>query len=633
MNTEIVQVGRIDESGYLNGFGRRGFTFPKCILELIANILDAMENVEYSTENPPTILFEESHTHTRLIDNASGMGVDAATNMFAMHRENHAGTPRRGVSGIGAKPSLSILSNKTDVQIYTHTHNGPYLKIIVPWAQIHREGKYTGMVSIQQMSDIEITEFNNERACNKMLNASGYAIGTTIVFKNNDKLHNVIEDNFTIKSDLQNPLDRISVVFGRENVNILYRRAGDTDARLLQLYNYFDGLQSNYYKGINEEVIEQWNSRTTDDVRFIWSRSDGEDYEIEKKGRGYATTISEVNNNLSGFKRVGKYTITTSMRYDPAIFNSEAPAEITAEDKMNTYDAKYLDSENKINKNYLTHYKLVRNNQVIGLIAPPDISTNNARANGQARFYIQYLQTYILFNPVSTQNNPQDEVMGIQENKNQFNGDSIPKNFTRLVRAIRESHGDCIWNYFTTLIDSAKKKPANESAKEDVTDDTEEDAKDDAEEDAKAVETTEEATEAAETTEEATGVTEAVEATEEATGATETTEEATGATEVEEATEEATRATEAAETTEEATDATEKATEEATEDATDATEETNESAKKPVNVTSYRKHAVTGKELIEQLNTLLATVSSDTVYTDSSVIELYNKLSSFKVPL
>jgi hypothetical protein len=45
-----------------------------------------------------------------------------------------------------------------------------------------------------------------------------------------------------------------------------------------------------------------------------------------------------------------------------------------------------------------------------------------------------------------------DRVMNIQENKNQHNGESIPVNFTRLVKAIKKKKANEIWTYFQTIL-------------------------------------------------------------------------------------------------------------------------------------------------------------------------------------
>jgi hypothetical protein len=102
----------------------------------------------------------------------------------------------------------------------------------------------------------------------------------------------------------------------------------------------------------------------------------------------------------------------------------------------------------------MTHAKLVRNNQEIGLI-PPEVSTGSARADGNAYLKIKLVQCEVLFNPVSAHNNLQDRVMNVQENKNQLDGDSLPKNFTRLVAAIKEDKAGSIWAQLTTAAQAA----------------------------------------------------------------------------------------------------------------------------------------------------------------------------------
>jgi hypothetical protein len=92
----------------------------------------------------------------------------------------------------------------------------------------------------------------------------------------------------------------------------------------------------------------------------------------------------------------------------------------------------------------MTHAKLVRNNQEIGLI-PPEVNIGSARGDGGQYLKIKLVQCEVSFNPVSTHNNLQDSVMNVQENKNQLDGDSLPKNFTRLVAAIKEEKANRIW--------------------------------------------------------------------------------------------------------------------------------------------------------------------------------------------
>jgi hypothetical protein len=81
---------------------------------------------------------------------------------------------------------------------------------------------------------------------------------------------------------------------------------------------------------------------------------------------------------------------------------------------------------------------------VLGLVNP-EITASNARANAEVNFEFHLIQCEIYFNPISSQDNLQDKAMGTQENKNQFNPNGPPKNFTRLVKAIRHEKFEQIW--------------------------------------------------------------------------------------------------------------------------------------------------------------------------------------------
>jgi hypothetical protein len=63
----------------------------------------------------------------------------------------------------------------------------------------------------------------------------------------------------------------------------------------------------------------------------------------------------------------------------------------------------------------------------------------------------------VRFSPYSSQeDNHQDRAMNIQENKNQFDGKSLPKNFTRLVRALKKKKVQVIQEYFSAVLKSAE---------------------------------------------------------------------------------------------------------------------------------------------------------------------------------
>ena len=454
---ETSVIGCINERGYLNGFTKRGYTFPKCILELVANVIDAFDKLSRQPEDFQKVLLFDIHPgYIKFTDNAFGMTREGAGNMFSMHNENHASDSSRGVSGIGAKPSLSILSKRTLVTLFTRVLNGEYLCISVPWDKIHSSGKYTGMITVTDMTAEQKEAFCKERADINMLYDS-QAQGTTIQFEYSDELHNVIWDNFDniSASSLTNPLDRIGCVFGRDTVQILYRNHEKKDnLRQIQLYDYFAEQMPMYYKGYSQYTIEHWHSFKNDSDRFILHVGE-KAYEINKHGKGYKSEAAEPSENLKGYSNIGSFTVKVGLRVDKAIFDIENPSRVT-EDKLLVggkkrcaYDKEHLGEPNE-NSEFLSRNKLIRNGQLIGTICPEQ-SLGSARADGIAILKIELIQVYVYFNPTSSHDNLQDKVMGIQENKNQFDGDSLPKNFTRLIKHIKAEKANEIIQYFESL--------------------------------------------------------------------------------------------------------------------------------------------------------------------------------------
>jgi hypothetical protein len=462
---ESSSIGCINERGYLNGFTKRGYTFPKCILELVANVIDAFDKLPRQPEEFQKVLLFDIHPgHIKFMDNAFGMTREGAANMFSMHNENHASDSSRGVSGIGAKPSLSILSKRTLVTLFTRVLNGEYLCISVPWDKIHSSGKYTGMITVTDMTAEQKEAFCKERADINMLYDT-QAQGTTIQFEYSDELHNVIWDNFDniSASSLTNPLDRIGCVFGRDAVKILYRNHEKRDnVRQIQLYDYFGEQMPMYYKGYSQYTIEHWHSFKNDSDRFILHVGDKQ-YEINKYGKGYKNDAAEPSENLKGYSNIGSFTVKVGLRVDKAIFDIENPSRVTQEKlliggkKRCAYDKDHL-GEPEENSEFLFRNKLIRNGQLIGTICPEQ-SLGSARADGVSRLKIELIQAYVYFNPTSSHNNLQDKVMGIQENKNQFDGDSLPKNFTRLIKHIKAEKANEIIQHFESLTAPAPPSP------------------------------------------------------------------------------------------------------------------------------------------------------------------------------
>jgi hypothetical protein len=141
---------------------------------------------------------------------------------------------------------------------------------------------------------------------------------------------------------------------------------------------------------------------------------------------------------------VGQITVATGLRRDPAIFDVDHPVMPGASEKRDAYSAGILGSSDA-HREFMADNKVVRNFQIIGSFPTPDVNSSSARAGGDQFIYHRLLQTYVMFNPVSSHNNRLDMVFNIQENKNQFNGEAIPKTLSRLVRAIRNKKAKAIY--------------------------------------------------------------------------------------------------------------------------------------------------------------------------------------------
>ena len=457
-----MNVGDINEEGTIASFTRKGFTLAKCFLELLANCLDSLEKVQPPANFTKKIVCNVKRDYITLMDNGAGMLLNAVNYMFSLQRSNHAGDASRGVSGIGGKAALSILSEKTEVHIYTHAIGGPFLHICAPWDQIHAQRVYTGMIKVTEMTSTEKDVFIKERQDNGMMNM-GEVHGTSIRFNNNDRLARVIEANFApISADhaYKNPLDRAGIIFARDAVEFIYtnENAQSEPVRLKQ-YDYFGAADSEFYTGKSEHTIIHWYSSRDDSDRFVLEKG-GIQMEIAQIGRGFSKEPDVSTRNMTGYHRVGEYTVLCGMRIDTSVFDPSSPVEITGGVNAGTMNTEHLGEDAADCIKFLWSMKVVRNNQLIGLIDNPSIALGSMRGGGETQIGAVLVQVEIRFNPLSTHDNRQDRVMGIQENKNQFDGSSVPIQLRRLADYLRKEKAREVRQYFEHRLASHAPAPA-----------------------------------------------------------------------------------------------------------------------------------------------------------------------------
>ena len=99
-------VGSIADDGVLRNLNRKGFTLDQCLSELVANSIGI-----------------------NMIDDGVGLTTDGGDNMFKIYNDNQKGLKKIGVSGVGAKAALMLLSEQKEVKIYTKSVTGRYYSI------------------------------------------------------------------------------------------------------------------------------------------------------------------------------------------------------------------------------------------------------------------------------------------------------------------------------------------------------------------------------------------------------------------------------------------------------------------------------------------------------------------------
>ena len=459
-NAEIHKCGSLNEAGIINSLKRQGFNLDKCIMELVANSIDAGAN---------SILFTVERDFICIIDNGRGMTKKVLDNMFDLFRENHLGDKSMGISGLGGKAATCILSKQNDVTIYTfnaENTEGDYLKAFCPWGEIFASGKYIGNIIVNTMDNKEIAAFNN---C-----IDGHS-GTIIKINYNQDFADRLDSQFSKNplADATDYMDLISFVFGRfPDVTIKYKHF-DQDFKTIQKYNYFDSnLEDNSYYKHKTYDITLYFKEPIKEYKFILD-IDNDKYEITKKGNGYSKTPTKhsddsLRRSIRGYEEIGTFDVITGQRYDPSVFDQENPISLKNLHKRFNfhhgdlhcqYDKDTLESPNISEPlfNYLIKNALVRNGQLIGLISDPDIKPSSVR--GSAESYHEHfgVRTEVQYNPICGQNNKQDEIMGIQQNKNQWK-DNLPIPFTRLLKYSKKHTHTLIWKQWESISSRKERK-------------------------------------------------------------------------------------------------------------------------------------------------------------------------------
>jgi len=457
----VSKCGSWNERGLLASLDRKGFTPNKCFMELMANSTDAQATM---------IVWKITSEYIKLVDDGIGMDYEKLEKMFDMFRANNGDRKTMGVSGLGGKEGMYILSKKenkepTTVILYTHSSNGDYWKAIVPWKEIIDEKIYTGKILISKMTAEEITNFIDDRENFQ------FKHGTTICFEYNDNIKNLIENAFDTKIINKEKIsqnNRWEFVFGHSNPKFILEKSDGSPIIELTKYDYFSGTDMEFYIRKQIDHIFHYIDDKNND-RYIYISDDG-NLEIQTHGKnGYKTDPKEVTIHQS-WKHIGTYEIRNGMRIIKDLFdphNPKTPHGATMH--LNLYDQAFFQGADvEYIKECLSGCSVYRNEQLITKInfADGKFNSSTSRAGVDSMIDKFYHRTEIHYSTISTQDNRMDMAMGIQENKNQHQN-VLPKPLERLITHIKSNHLDKIRSYFDEVIElkyqQEKKKRALET--------------------------------------------------------------------------------------------------------------------------------------------------------------------------
>jgi hypothetical protein len=442
-NSDLImetRCGNIDELGYLNGLRTKGFNYFKAFLEICANSIDAKAK---------SIIFEIIDDSILIIDDGNGMNKNNIVNMFSMYRENHKTDCSSGIAGLGGKIALMMLSNETCVEVFSFDGN-QYFKAIVPWDLMFKQGKYTGMITTKALNKEETLWFKSKLD----------HTGTIIKFKSNETTLNTIESNFNRQKDeIKNLNDYMFIVFGKYNGNLIYRNYNTNKVIELPKYYYFGGSDDEYYLGMSKNIINLYYNESKKCTRVIYYDPEKNEYfEFKKKGRGISTTPEIIKHKtLDQYKEVGKIILTSGQRKDITLFNEANPTDSnstkyisSATENSCNYD-KIIENTISEYKEYLSKTAFYRNNQKIGDIKREE-KQSNARASSESKHRIIDVRTELSYTQESYHGNILDKVMGIQENKNQWEPTDLPSNLIRWFDYFHKKKANEIWSHFNSLV-------------------------------------------------------------------------------------------------------------------------------------------------------------------------------------
>jgi len=450
-------IGKIDQEGIMIIMkNSMGFTILKCILELIANSIDACaKNIKLCIEGYEFLF----------IDDGKGMDLDDLEKMFVMCGSSNERKHTLGTFGLGAKAALVKLSDEKNWKVITSKDGNNFYK--ADTTSVKMEGYE------QQIPAGEANEEEKKKFKEYVPNGSG----TIIILKHTDDLISCIDTQFD-DPDKINIDEQIGTIFGRiDNIKISRIKGGYTEE--LKMYNPV--IQDEYEIPIIEHKVKLYKR---DNINRLILEKDDKNLEYipnkiienktdnnEKEKTTYSKNIEEVdikileNGNIvsvpkdktkkkyteSEYKFYGDFKIITYMPKMP-----KSVEEITGGKIMSKYDEKFF----KLNKNIYTYQEKIivcRNGHIIGCKKRIK-NSDSKRANKSANIKSSMIRSEIHINPICSHDNEFDKIIGVQANKNQLS-ENIDENLGRIIEHLRD-------DVYNKIIEEEKKKSSSNNSED-----------------------------------------------------------------------------------------------------------------------------------------------------------------------
>lgn len=438
-------AGSISEGGTILNLLKKGFTFHQCLSELVANSIDANAN---------TCLFDINLNSINIIDDGDGMNSVNLTSMFDLNRESHRDEQKIGICGVGAKASLLILSSKSWCNVFTYTKENQYLKASLNWEDIINQECWTGMISIIKMNETEIQQFKDERT-KRHLNP----FGTTIQIPYTNIVCKAIKDQFDIKIKIDP-----NILFPlRERLDIIYGYIPNFKIQLVCSDTPHQIDTMNVYSPFNLDDIYYYNGKTTHIIK-VMKKDNTYDYvcNIDGEDKYIATTAKQTKNVLSPYNskncrgtQIGEFEFITGIYKDTKYFDPLNPDMPNRTDTdFNEYDKTMFGTgSDKTRKSQISQTPIIRNNHYIGGVPIKKFTTTDGGGLGQIKttFNIWRTRHILKYYTNSSHDNDMDNIVNIQENKQQYNSFSFPPNLKRLLDKLIDIKCENIWTYFKEL--------------------------------------------------------------------------------------------------------------------------------------------------------------------------------------